>query len=70
MFVLASPSDTVVVAVSSAVVVIICFTVGCATFRSVAKAALTNTSSADRPEILKQLIAVPRALFFFSLRRK
>ncbi|MFE1902228.1 hypothetical protein ACFW96_00965 [Streptomyces gardneri] len=59
-----------VVPISIAVVVIACFAVGCATFRSVAKAALADTSSADRPQILRQLVAVLRALFSFSLRRR
>ncbi|WP_137992480.1 hypothetical protein [Streptomyces vilmorinianum] len=66
---LSSPFDAVV-AVSVAVVIIACFAVGCATFRSVAKAALADTSSADRPQILRQLVAVLRALFSFSLRRR
>ncbi|KOX22480.1 hypothetical protein ADL06_24450 [Streptomyces sp. NRRL F-6491] len=69
MFVLSSLSDAVV-PVSIAVAVIACFAVGCATFRSVAKAALADTESADRPQILKQLVAVLQALFSFSLRRR
>ncbi|QES12160.1 hypothetical protein DEJ45_06940 [Streptomyces venezuelae] len=69
MFVLSSFSDAVV-PLSIAAVVIVCFAVGCATFRSVAKAALADTKSADRPQILRQLVAVLRALFSVSLRRR
>lgn len=36
----------------------------------IAKRALSNTSSAHRPKILKQYAVVLRTLFTFSLRRK
>ncbi|WOX21233.1 hypothetical protein [Streptomyces solicathayae] len=64
-----SPTGAVV-AVSIAVAFTACFAVACITARSIAKAALTDTSSADRPQILKQLVAVVRALFSFFLRRR
>lgn len=69
VFVLSSPIATVV-AVCVAVAFTACFAVACVTARSIAKAALADTRSADRPLILKQLVAVLRALFTFFLRRR
>lgn len=59
-----------VIPISIAAAVVLCFAIGCATFRSVAKTALSGTDSADRPQILRQLVALLKALFSFPLRRK
>ncbi|ARF76146.1 hypothetical protein B7C62_30635 [Kitasatospora albolonga] len=59
-----------VVAISVPTSLTACFIVACATACYIAKRALADTSSADRPKILKQYVMVLRTLFTFPLRRK
>ncbi|MFF2701327.1 hypothetical protein ACFVUQ_23515 [Streptomyces cyaneofuscatus] len=65
---LGSVGSVVAIAVSTSFTA--CFAVACATACIIAKWVFAKTSSADRPEILKQYAVVVRALFTFSLRRK